>query len=56
MLISAGLLKIAPTVRVGGVWGDVCVIDMEEADKLSHVAAMSAPEHNPGNSGPCDNK
>lgn len=26
MLISAGLLKIAPVVHVGGVWGDVCVI------------------------------
>lgn len=45
MPISARLLKIAVAVRVGGVWGDVCVI---EADRLSSVAAVSGPEHDPG--------
>lgn len=51
MLISAGLLKIAPVVRVGGVRGDVCVTATGEADRLSHVPAMSAPEPDPGDSG-----
>lgn len=43
MLISAGLLKIAPVTGVGGVWGDVCVTAAGEADRLSHVRAMRAP-------------
>lgn len=57
MLISAGGLKIAPVVSVGGVQGDVCVTATGGGElKDTNAPDMSAPEPDPRVRGPLDNK